>query len=60
MISFADDVQYLIKAGWKFAVRIAGFQPVLSLNRMSRGFGMLKHSRSGRGRHEQEEQAHHG
>jgi hypothetical protein len=27
VIPFADDLQYLIKAGWKPAVRIAGFQP---------------------------------
>ncbi|HNX53402.1 MAG TPA: hypothetical protein PKI68_06625 [Pontiellaceae bacterium] len=32
MIPFADDVQYFIKAGWKPAVRIAGFQPALSLD----------------------------
>jgi hypothetical protein len=35
-----DDIQYFIKAGWKPAVRIAGFQPALSLNRVSCVFGM--------------------
>jgi hypothetical protein len=40
MIPLADDVQYFIKAGWKPAVRIAGFQPALSLDCSSRGFGM--------------------
>jgi hypothetical protein len=41
VIPFADDIQYFIKAGWKPAVRIAGFQPALSLNRASCGFGMI-------------------
>jgi len=29
----ADDIQYLVQAGWKPAVRIAGFQPALFLSR---------------------------
>ena len=29
VIPFADDIQYLIKAGWKPAVRIAGILPAL-------------------------------
>jgi len=40
IIPFADDIQYFIKAGWKPAVRIAGFQPALSLNRVSCVFGI--------------------
>jgi hypothetical protein len=41
VISLADDTQYFIKAGWKPAVRIAGFQPALSLNQMSCVFGII-------------------
>jgi hypothetical protein len=40
VIPFADDIQYLIKAGWKPAVRIVGFQPALFLNRISCVFGI--------------------
>jgi hypothetical protein len=40
VIPFADDIQYLIKAGWKPAVRIVGFQSALFLNRISCVFGI--------------------
>jgi hypothetical protein len=30
-IPFANDIRYVIKAGWKPAIRIAGFQPAQSL-----------------------------
>lgn len=57
LIPFADDIQYLIKAVWTQreafgtkamtegngnpVVRIAGFQPALSLDRASYGFGII-------------------